>query len=157
MPGTSPEQSTVSTPGPALPTALPESTSIGTVELPVAAPGEPVAIEPGVVVEVSNVAAADVSAVGPGDVSGPGIRVQLSVGNGSAAAVDLSGFVVTTSYGDLPASPVEGSGAAPFSGTLPTGGTATATYLFTNPSDTSGPVTIRVEYNRSENVLIVKP
>lgn len=131
--------------------------SVGSVDLATADTGDPVQIEQDVLVEVTNVDGIEVKAIGPGDIAGPGIKVGVRVTNKAATDVDLAGISVTAQYGDAPATPVTPDGEEQLSTALPQGKSATGTYLFRNPDDTSADLTIRVEYNRSQNVVVVQP
>ncbi|MGV1037912.1 MAG: hypothetical protein ACOYD0_12940 [Candidatus Nanopelagicales bacterium] len=81
---------------------------------------------------VSKVTAVTVKAQGLGEISGPGMKLELTMINGTGKPVNLDGVVPTVSYGpkQAPASPVL-SQTARLAGELAPGQSATGTYVFT--------------------------
>ena len=87
---------------------------------------------------------------GPGEFRGRQYTaLALSLTNGSAAAIDLNQVVVTATYGTPAriAAPVYDDDAVDFSGAVPAGGTATATYLFAIPPQGTAKVTVSVDFD----------
>ena len=107
--------------------------------------------------EVIEVKPYTVEAVAPGDISGPGVRVVLKVTNNSGAVVDASGIAVTADYGDTPASPASDLSRDQLSGDLAPGASATGVYVFRDPDAKTGPLRLRIEYNQSQDVVVITP
>lgn len=86
-------------------------------------------------VVLTKVERVEVEARGPGQVSGPSVRVQLGLTNGSAEALDLAAVVVNLYAPDgTPGAPMEGGeGFVPFTGALLPGATAVGTYTLRLP------------------------
>lgn len=101
-----------------------------------------------VTASVAKVTKTDLTANGPGEFSGPGVALTISMKNGSSRPLDLSvvGVTVVGANG-VTALPVQGAPAAPFSGQLAAGGTATGVYVFSLHSQPADPVTVSVEYS----------
>lgn len=101
------------------------------------APTAPVTFPDGVSLSVDKVARAVQQGRGPGEFHGrPYTVLTLTLTNGTAAPIDLSQVVVTTTYGTPPlvASPIyEDGSSADFAGTVAPGARATATYAFAIP------------------------
>ena len=111
---------------------------------------KPVRYPDGVAVTVERIRRGAETANGPGEF--PGRRytaVVLSLTSGSAAAIDLNQVVVTATYGTPSriAAPVYDGDAVDFSGTVPSGGTATATYLFAVPPLGTARVAVSVDFD----------
>lgn len=140
------------------PVPPPPNGTVGTKTLPAVEAGDKVEVEQGVLIEVPSVTNVQVEATGPGDIAGPGIRVVVRVTNNSATdAVDLSGIAVTASYGTVPATPIGDWGEEQMSEVLQPGESDSGVYKFRKPDNASGKLSIRVEYNHSENVVVVTP
>lgn len=86
-------------------------------------------------VVLTRVERVEVEARGPGQVSGPSVRVQLSLTNGSAEELDLSAVVVNLYAPDgTPGAPMEGGeGFVPLTGALLPGATVVGTYTLRLP------------------------
>lgn len=96
----------------------------------------PVKFGDGVTLRVDKVAAGAEQGEGPGVLHGtPNTAVTLTLVNGSPTPLDLTQVVVATTYGTpaKAAQPVYTDDAVDFTGTVPPGGTATATYVFAVP------------------------
>jgi hypothetical protein len=106
-------------------------------------------------VTIPSVRDIEVSASGPGEIAGHGVSVHVRVDNGTTAAVDLSGYAVTASYGrGTPASPTGSSGAEPLTGTLAAGDTADGTYVFLVPAAQSSTLRVDVSSDESPNIAV---
>lgn len=111
----------------------------------------PVRYPDGVSVVVDRVARKVEQGAGVG--AFPGRRqtlLEMTIRNGSAQALDLTQVVVTTTYGARPrvASPVyDGAAVSDFTGTVPPGGTATATYAFAIPPGQAKTAVTRVDFD----------
>ena len=107
----------------------------------------------GVRITVSDIAQATTTAQGPGSVTGqPKTSFALRLDNGSRTAVDVSQVVVRLTYGSSPARlapPVYGTGAEDFAGTVAPGGSTTATYAFSIPSNKLSRVGLSVDLDAS--------
>jgi hypothetical protein len=88
---------------------------------------------------------------GPGILHGvPNTAITLTLANHSAAAIDLTQVVVTTTYGSPPhvAQPVYGdTPAADFTGTVQPGGSASATYVFAIPAGQTKSAVTTVDFD----------
>ena len=117
---------------------------------------QPAAVGNGVTAEVVSMEAIDATAVGPGNVDGPALRVTVQVTNGTASPVSLDGVSVDLASGPelVPASPVNDSSAAPFSGTVPAGGTAEGVYVFSISTTDRADVTLSVGYQAGAPFLV---
>lgn len=111
---------------------------------------KPVSYPDGVSVTVDRIRRGAEAGDGPGEFRGRQYTaLALSLTNGSAAAIDLNQVVVTASYGTPAriAAPVYDDDAVDFSGTVPAGGTATATYLFAIPPQGTAQVAVSVDFD----------
>ena len=91
---------------------------------------------PGVTVRVARVSAVTASGTGIGEYSGPGLLVELEIENGTSKDPALDAVSVTAYRTPrlAPVASVESDDAVvPFSGTLPAGESATASYVFVSP------------------------
>lgn len=114
-------------------------------------PDAPVAYPDGVVVRVDRVSRSVEQGEGPGTFPGrPQTAFHVVFENRSARAVDLSQTVVTTTYGVRPrvASPVYSHpDAQDFSGVVPPGAAAEATYVFAIPPGQARTVRAVVDFD----------
>jgi len=111
---------------------------------------KPVTYPDGVSVTVERIRRGSETGEGPGEFPGrPYTALVLSLTNGSTTAIDLNQVVVTATYGTPPriAAPVYEAEAVDFSGTVPAGGTATATYLFAIPPQGTARVAVAVDFD----------
>jgi hypothetical protein len=101
-------------------------------------------------VRVVSIRQAASKGVGPGVFSGsPRTDVAVEIVNGARSELDLSRVVVTMTYGTPAqvASPVYEPGARDFAGTLPAGGTAKGTYMYSVPTADLAKVTMSVDFD----------
>jgi len=110
----------------------------------------------GVVATLPSIEEIESSAQGPGNIAGPALRVTVRIENGTADAVPLDGVSVNMYYGaDLtPASPLEDTSRAPFTGTLEPGASADGIYVFSVPADARDSVTVEVGYTPGAPLLL---
>jgi hypothetical protein len=104
----------------------------------------------GVRVRVGSVRQTASKGQGPGVFNGaPRTDVALHIVNGTTSDLDLSRVVVTMTYGSprRVASAVYEPGARDFAGTLPPGGTATATYMYSIPTASLSAVSMTVDFD----------
>jgi hypothetical protein len=122
--------------------------------LPAAALDDPVELE-GVTVDVPTIEAIEAEAQGKGSIAGPAVRVTVRLRNGTAAPLALDDAVVTLTFGadSAPASPVEDSSVARFSGTLAPGDAGEGVYVFRVPADQRGAVTVQVAVRPGASVV----
>ncbi len=130
--------------------------SIGSRDLPTADVGAPVAIEPGVKFQVERLRDVRIEAEGPGEVAGPGVIARIRVTNDSASSVDLDGVAVNLDFGEDPGVPSFGPQTRPFEGALAPGRSASAEYAFLKLDGAGSDIVMRIEYNNSENVVVVR-
>lgn len=111
----------------------------------------------GATVRVESVTPEDVAAQGPGVAGGTGVRVTIRITNASSGDLDLSQVQVNafTGEGSDPASPVTDDGQ--LSGSIPAGGDATGSYLFTVPDGTQNAVTVTVGVAADSGILVFRP
>jgi hypothetical protein len=109
----------------------------------------------GVTVDVPTIEAVEAEAQGKGSVAGPAVRVTVRLRNGTAAPLVLDDAVVTLTYGadSAPASPVEDSSVARFTGTLEPGAEGEGVYVFRVPADQRGAVTVQVAVRPGASVV----
>ena len=108
----------------------------------------------GVALRVTSIKHGAVSGQGPGVLSGQTTSsLTVTLTNGSKQPVDLNQVVVTADYGRPAriASPIYDEGARDFSGTVATGKTATAVYVFAIPSSQLSDVTVNVDFDGSHH------
>ncbi|KIU03958.1 MULTISPECIES: hypothetical protein [unclassified Frigoribacterium] len=128
-----------STTPPAAGPDTPESPPVGLDESPT--------VVDGVTVRVKSLDGVDGEAVLPGEVSGPAVRAELEVYNGSAAPVDLSTVVVNLAYGTgrTPANTFS-TGTSSFPASVAAGTTATGVYVFSVPADAQDDLRLTFDY-----------
>lgn len=132
-----------------------QSDAAGASLLPDAAPtSAPVGLDAvadfgaGVTVTLDGIEELEIAAQGPGEISGPGLALTLTVTNGSDAEADLGAVSVNLAgAAGAPGVIMTGAPAAPFSGELDIGGSASGVYVFAiDPDDLTA---IRVEASYS--------
>ena len=134
--GVAPEPGTLPT---APPVALDEVADFGT----------------GVTTRVDSVDGVEAQAQGPGEVSGPGVAIDLTVTNDSAAPVDLALFLVNLTDADgNPGIPMLGDPAEPVEGVLAPGGSVSGTYVFTVDEDARDGIRIEASYSTDAPVVV---
>lgn len=154
--GPEPAEDTIGPIAPAEPTATEAPGSIGSRDLPTADVGATVAIDRGIEFQVAGLRDVRIEADGPGEVAGPGVVARIVVANDSGSGVDLDGVAVNLEFGDDPGIPSFGPQTKPFEGILAPGRTARAEYAFLRPEGSRGDTVVRIEYNNSENVVVVR-
>jgi hypothetical protein len=157
-------------------TETPTSTSVpsptasgGTVNpAPAPAPGAgtlptkaPVALDQtadfgtGVVVRLDGIDKIVAQAQGPGEVTGPALAFRVAVTNSSSAAVDLGAFIVNlTDAKGGPGILMLGAPAAPLTGMLAAGATATGTYVFAVGTDADSTVRLEASYSTQAPTVV---
>ncbi len=100
-----------------------------------------------VVVSLVTIQSLTVSANGPGEVAGPALAVTVKISNNSSAAVDVSHAVVTLldSQGQV-GTPTPESPAAPFTGSVQPGASASGVYVFDIAQTQRNPINVYVTY-----------
>lgn len=138
-------------------TASAEPTDGPADELPAAGPDTPEAppvafdesptVLTGVTARVKSVTAVDGDATLPGEVAGPAVLAELELTNDSGATIDLSTTVVNLAYGAdrIPANTFS-TGTSSFVGSLDTGSSATASYVFAVPTDEQDVLRLTLDY-----------
>jgi hypothetical protein len=130
---------------------------VATTTLPAIPVGARTPIAENVLVAVDGLRTLTVSATGPGETAGSAVAFTVEVRNGTARPVDVGGFGVTASYGSsIPAIPTGAAPAAPLTGRLAAGDSATGTYVFRMPTDQVGSLAIQVSSNSSPNIVVVR-
>lgn len=141
--------------GPPLEASAVPSVTAGEVVANVPA-GEPGDFGDGVSARLVSLETFSATAQGAGEASGPALRLQVELTNGTASELDLNGVVVNLFQGaDLvPASPVRGDPSVQdFRGALAPGATAIAVYAFSAGADAS-PVVVTVSHAGGGPVVI---
>lgn len=109
----------------------------------------------GVTTRVDSVDGIEAQAQGPGEVSGPGVAIDLTVTNDSAAPVDLALFLVNLTDADgNPGIPMLGDPAEPVQGVLAPGGSVSGTYVFTVDEDARDGIRIEASYSTDAPVVV---
>lgn len=109
----------------------------------------------GVTVALTTLDSITTTAELPGEIAGPGVAVTVQIVNSGGDAIDLGAVVVDLAdAAGTPALPMTTSPAAPFSGSLAAGGTASGVYVFTLPTGYTAPVTISVSYSVDAPVVV---
>lgn len=146
-------------------TASAEPTDGSSDELPAAGPDTPEAppvafdaspaVLAGVTARVKSVTAVDGAAALPGEVTGPAVLAELELTNDSGAPIDLSTTVVNLAYGaDRTPANTFSTGTSSFSGTLDTGSSAAASYVFAVPTDEQGELRLTLDYSVDVPVVV---
>lgn len=114
----------------------------------------PAAFGNGVTAKVVSSSRVDIKGSGPGEISGPGVKVEIQITNGTNDDIDLNAVTTNVFYGAsrTPASPVLNSDSG-FSGTLAAGKSATGTYYFSVPKG-SNPIELQVSYSIQQPVVV---
>ena len=91
-----------------------------------------------------------------GEVSGPAVRVELSITNGTDASISLDSVGVNAYYGSAstPASPIATEGNTPFSGTLAASQTATGSYEFSVPTSQQASLVVTVSRAGTPSIVV---
>lgn len=110
-----------------------------------------------VTLRLSAISAVLVHARTPGEFSGPALQLTFTIRNGSASAIDLTGFVVNvTDSRGTPAPPVTTPPTAPFRGSVRAGGSARGVYVFTVATSRRQPVTVSATYTAAAPVVLFR-
>lgn len=144
------------------PDAAEEPTDEGVVAAPGTLPtAPPVALDEvadfgtGVTTRVDSVDGIEAQAQGPGEVSGPGVAIDLTVTNDSAAPVDLALFLVNLTDADgNPGIPMLGDPTEPVEGLLAPGASVSGTYVFTVDEDARDGIRIEASYSTDAPVVV---
>lgn len=135
------------TPSPAATTAAPPGT-----DAPIAPELDPVAVDEPTEVADVRVTLADAERVQgvarlPGEISGPAVRLTVRIDNDGDSPLDAEYVVVSAFYGAArtPANELGEPGGAPFSGSIPPGGSAEGVYVFEASDAELADVLVRVE------------
>lgn len=119
------------------------------VEPPVALQS-PARLDNGVSVRVTQIDPVTSAGTGPGQVSGePAVAFHLTLDNGSPLPVSLDLTTVSSAYGvdSTPGLPVDGAPAVAFAGAVPSGGSASAVYVFRIPTADRDQVVLSLRYS----------
>ena len=109
----------------------------------------------GVTVALDGIDPITTTAQLPGEIAGPGLALNFTITNDSAAAIDLSTVVVEVADGaGTPAVTMTAAPAAPFSGELAAGQKATGVYVVTLPTGHTDPLAISVTYSSQAPVVV---
>lgn len=107
-----------------------------------------------VTARISEVKAVQATATLPGEISGPAIAVTVDITNGSADRIGADSVTVTLAdAAGNPAVPIDDN-AAPLTGVVEPGASASGTYVFTVPADQRNPVTVTVNYSAGAPTLV---
>jgi hypothetical protein len=119
--------------GPPPPSAT-ASPSVGISSAPAVDIGKAAELKGDVVVKVEKVARVQTQPV-PGEVPGPGVAVTMSIRNGTANVFDLTGLVVTASFGkdEVPGDTSSGDPSNEMRGDLAPGTSSSGVYVFRIP------------------------
>ena len=100
-----------------------------------------------VVVSLVTIQAFIVGVSGPGEVAGPALAVTVKISNNSSKSVDVSSAVVTLldAEGQV-GTPTPASPAAPFTGSLQPGASASGVYVFGIAKTQRNPINVYVSY-----------
>jgi ABC-type oligopeptide transport system substrate-binding subunit len=95
-----------------------------------------------------------VAAQGPGEVSGPGVSFTIKLTNKAGDAIDLDSVAVNAFYGKgkTPTSPAP-TAATPFSGSLGSGASTEATFVFGLPAG-ANPVELQFSYAANAPIAV---
>ncbi|MFN8078499.1 MAG: hypothetical protein U0Q19_02945 [Kineosporiaceae bacterium] len=131
--------------------------TVAITSLPPVKVGAGATIGTGVVVTVGTIDWVDVKANGPGEIAGKGAEVQVTIKNTSGAAFDLTSVAVNASYPDgTPVSPNGSPPAKEFTGSLASGDSATAIYLFTLTSGPTDRLNVEVSSGAAPGIAVIK-
>lgn len=109
----------------------------------------------GVTVALTGIESVTTTAELPGEVAGPGVKLTVSIVNGSPSAVDLGNVVVDLQdAAGTPAIFMSASPSSPFTGSVEAGATATGTYVYSVPATYTNPATISVSYSTEVPVVV---
>ena len=109
----------------------------------------------GVAVKVASLEQTTTTAQLPGEIAGAGVKVTLSVVNGSATALDLGNVVVDLQDANgVSQTAMSATPASPFTGSLAPGATASGIYVFTFTADYANPAKIFVTLPTEVPVLV---
>ena len=104
---------------------------------------------------ITKVAMVKASAKGPGEIAGAAIAITVSIHNGSAKAVDLSGLVVNVAdKSGAPQIPTSSDPSDPISGSAAAGSDVKGVYVFTIQNTIKNPVSISVSYSTEAPVVL---
>lgn len=108
----------------------------------------------GVSVALTSIESVTAQAQLPGEVAGPGVRLEVTITNGSNAPIDVADVIVDLQDANgTPALPTT-SGATPFTGSVEAGASASGVYVFTVPATYTNPATISVSYSAAAPVVV---
>lgn len=125
-------------------------------ELPPVGLQQPIVAPDGVSAKLTKLESVDGEAVGAGDIAGPAIRVTVELSNGTSADFDTALTVVNAYYGAdrTPANALVKPGGRSLSGTIASGASQDAVYIFSIPEDERGDVTITVDYAPGQPAIV---
>ena len=123
--------------------------------LPVTPADHPVSVDPTVTVSIDSIDRVEATAKLPGEIAGPAVAVTATIRNLGTAPVELGSVTVTVADTEaMPLSPTTASPAAPFSGSVPAGASASATYVFGFPAERHNPITININYSAAAPIAV---
>ena len=102
----------------------------------------------GVTVRLVKARPVTIKPIGPGDTKGPGVATELKITNNSGGRISIDTAVVHLTYGagGRPGELSPSADYAPFAGSLGTGASASATYLFRVPRSAQQNFSLTVAY-----------
>lgn len=109
----------------------------------------------GVAVSLTSIDQITAEAQLPGEITGPGLKITISVTNSSAAPIDLSNVVVDVQdSAGTPTLPMTGEPAAPFTGSLAPGATASGVYVVALNTGYQDPASVSFSFSADAPVLL---
>lgn len=133
-PGARPSSGPTGTPAPGSLAVVPAGERPTERPVPLASPA---AFDSGLTLRITGAEPVQGVAHGPGELAGPAVRLELELENRTGKEISLETVVVALTYGDAqtPAVTLSGPGAEPFAGTLGSGDTARARYVYAVPEE----------------------
>lgn len=118
---------------------------------------EPAEVERDLTVRIERTEAIEAKAILPGEIAGPAVVIELVADNKTSAPVDLSTVVVEcTDASKAPCNRISSDPAAPFTGSVAAGATATGRYVFVIPKDQRGTVSLVVTLTGDRPVVVFR-
>ncbi len=108
-----------------------------------------------IAVSLKSIKSTKVTGHGPGEISGPALVVTVVVKNGSSSRVSVDSAIVTLidSKGNV-GTPMTGSPARPFTGSVAAGDSATGVYVFQIGTKVRNPIRVSVTYSTEHTTAL---